>query len=285
MPTKQTIKVLGIALLAVCLVASGCGSSSTEKATATPETQEQVVLTVSGSGSVSALLTAVEAEFEAATPGYNLNILSGSGTGGGVSGVLDGTLDVAAMARPPKEEEAAKGLEYVAFGDTGVAILVQSDVEVTDLSRDQVQGIFFGEITNWSEVGGPDADIVVYVRDEDESATVALRQLIFGDTAFPETVAGVLTSSGDMVTAVGGTPNSIGYGNWAGVPASGHNLKSVTLDGIAPVDPSYPMLQSMGIGYVESGRDAAQPLVDWLTSDRGRTVLSELGVILPESGS
>jgi phosphate transport system substrate-binding protein len=198
-----------IYLTILMLIAAGCTSSSKETATETPApVDEDVTLTASGSGGTTRVLNVVKPAFEADIPGYHLEVLTGTGTGGGVQGVVEGTLDVAAMARPPKDDEA---VEYVEFGQSGQAIFVHPGVSVTDLSTEQVIAIFSGEITNWSEVGGEDQEIVLCVRDEGDSSTQALREAVFGDTPFPET-AQVLTSQGDMIAIIEGTPNSAGFG-------------------------------------------------------------------------
>lgn len=251
--------------------------------TPTPTDTPEVTLTVSGSSGVSSLLNAVQADFAAAAPGYTLTILSGTGTGGGVQGVVDGILDVAAMARSPKAEETEKGLRYLSFGSTGVAIMTHPGVTITDLSLEQLEDIYMGRITNWSELGGQDMEIILYVRDESESATIRLRELVFGDTPFPETTAGVLSSSGDMLASIEGTPGSIGFGNWIATAASSKKVKTLTLDGIAPSSDTYPITTPLGVGYVESRQTMVQPLLDWLVSETGQATLRKHGVINPPS--
>lgn len=276
LPAKGCTLLLAFLVLSVMI--GGCASSA-PKPTPTPAPVKETTLTISGSGSVLALLTAAEAAFETDTPGYNLNIISGSGTSGAIKGVLDGTLDLAAMARAPKEEETKNGLQYTQFGGTGVAVIVHPNVSVDNLTQEQVKSIFMGETDNWSAVGGADLKIVVYVRDEDESATGRLRKVIVGNDPFPETVAGVLTSVGDMLTAVQGAPGSIGFATWTGVATSDKNVKAVTLDGMKPDDAKYAVILPLGIGYAEGRQDAAKPFIDWLLSDKGQTQLHQLGVI------
>lgn len=289
-PTTQGGRLnfsLSTMLIMLCCLALLAGACAPNAPAATPTTAATDVppttLTVSGSGSVSGLLTDVKAAFEAETPGYTLNVLSGSGTGGGVKGVQEGILDIAAMARAPKQEETDQGLQYLNFGSTGISIFVHPNVEITDLTQDQVNAIFMGDITNWSEVGGQDLAIAVYVRDEEDSATAQLRKVILGDTPFPETVAGVLTSSGDMLSTIEGTPGSIGFGYWIANVASDAKVKTVTVDGHAPDVAAYPVTIPLGLGYVEDRQETVQPLLDWLVSETGETALVELGVITPST--
>jgi len=236
-------------------------------------------LTISGSGSVVPILEAIQSDFEADTPNYRLEVLPGSGTGGGVKGLLQGVLDIAAMARPPKDEEIAQNVKYAGFGQAGNGILIHPEVGVTNLTSAQVTAIFSGQVTNWSEVGGPDLPIILYVRDEGDSSTDALRSFVMGDTPFPETMAQVITSQSDMFASVAGTPGSIGVGTWPAVLATGAKVNVVAIDGVAPGDPHYPMKNPLGIGYLANRQDDMQPLIDWLQSGKGQTALQKFDVI------
>jgi phosphate transport system substrate-binding protein len=266
-----------MAVVGIVIAVVGCGA----KPTPTPEPpvrSAQVVLKISGSGSVVPILAAIQPAFEADTPGYDLEVLPGSGTGGGVKGAVQGVLDVAAMARPPKDEEAAQGIQYVGFGQSGVAVYTHPDVGITDLTTAQVKAVLSGEVENWSQVGGPDMPIILCVRDEGDSSTKALRQAFFGDAPFPET-AEVLTSQGDMQAAVAGSPGSVGFGSWPSALASGADVRAIVLDGVTPGDSAYSMVSPIGIGYLTDRKADVQPLVDWLLSERGQAALQEFGVI------
>jgi phosphate transport system substrate-binding protein len=277
-------KMLAVVLLVGILAAlAGCGDdgeSSEPKATEVPTADVSITLTISGSGGTTRVLEAVKTAFEADTPGCSLSILTGTGTGGGVEGVTEGVLDVAAMARPPKdaELEAAPSFTYVEFGSTGQALFVHSGVPVTNLTSEQAVAIFFGEITNWSDVGGPDLPIIPYVRDEGDSSTSALRDAVFGDAPFPEDIQ-VVTSQGDMITAIENTLGAIGFGTWPAVVAEGADVKAVALDGVEPDDPAYPITGPLGIGYLAEREEDVQPLSAWLLSEQGQAALRQLDVI------
>ncbi len=263
----------------VCLLVASVGCSRAPVATPEPAvTAKRVILQISGSGSTTPVLEAIKPAFEADTPDYRLEVLPGTGTGGGVKGIVDGTLDVAAMARPPKDAEAEQGVEYVEFGRSGVAVYTNPGVKVTDLTTAQVVQLFTGQVTNWSQVGGPDLDIVLYVRDEGDSSTGAMRQAVLGDVQFSET-AQVLTSQDEMQSAVAGTPGGVGFGSWASAVASDVNVSCVSLDAVEPNDPSYAMLTTLGIGYLGSRRADVQPLVDWLLSEQGQEALRQFAVV------
>jgi len=268
-----------LVMLSMFLV-TACGSVAATEIPLTPTpAAPQVTLTLSGSGSATGVLSAVQPVFEAAVPGYHLKVLPGSGTGGGVKGIVGGVLDVAGMARPPKDEEAAQGVEYVSFGQAGQAVITHPDVGIENLTADQVKAIFSGEITQWSDVGGPALPIILYVRDEGDSSTKALVSVVMGDAPFADTVAQVLTSQGDMLSAVSGTPGSVGIATWPTALAEGAKVQPVNLDGLAPGNSAYPMVSPLGIGYLTERKADVQPLIDWLLSEQGKAALQKFDMI------
>jgi phosphate transport system substrate-binding protein len=271
--SSRIIIVLAIALVSFAVV--GCNPTSQ-----TTPTAERTVLTVSGSGSTQRVLTAIADAFEADTTNYQLEILPGSGTGGGVQGVADGTLDLAAMARPPKDSEleVTPDFEYIEFGLGAVALFTHVDVDVSDITSEQAVAIFTGDITNWSEVGGEDKDIVLCIRDEKDSSTVVLRETIFDDTEFAEN-AQTLTSQADMEAAVAGLSGSVGFGSWVAVKASDTAVNLLTIDGVSPSDPDNPSLKPLGLGYLATRQEDVQPLLDWLLSEKGQAALQAFDVV------
>jgi phosphate transport system substrate-binding protein len=276
----QYVTVLVILTLMV-LVPAGCAPGGSDADPAGPTgSDDDIVLTISGSGTTTAILSAVAAAFEADTPGYQLRVLPGAGTGGGVQGVVGGMLDVAAMARPPKEEEIAQGIVYTEFGLSGVALYVHPSVEVTELTGSQVTAILCCEIENWSEVGGPDLPIVVYVRDEGDSSTKALRASVIGDVAFPEEGVRVLTSQSEMQESVAATEGAVGFGSWPSAVAAGTEVRAITLDGVSPNEEAYELTTPVGIGYLSDRQAGVQPLIDWLLSESGRSALRQVDLLV-----
>ena len=263
--------------LLVILFTAAC-TPQAAPATPTPtELPPAITLTISGSGSVTPILTAIADAFEADNPGYVLEVLPGSGTGGGVTGTVDGTFDVAAMSRPAKDSEAEQGIQYMEFGTSVTVIMTHPEVGVTDLTSDQVAGIFTGAITNWSEVGGPDLEIVVYVRDPEESNTSDIREAFVGEDAFVA-AAQVMTSQTDMQNVLASVKGAIGYGTWATALANEADVVSVAIDGQGVDDAPKSLVGAMGIGYLADRTEDVQPLIDWLTSEHGRSALAAIGV-------
>lgn len=270
---NKCIRLVFLSLIGALLLAA-CGSLSTQPTT--PTAPPVVILKVSGSGTITTVLEALKPAFEAATPGYKLEVLSGSSTGSGVTGILEGVLDVAAMARAPKDEESAQNIKYYEMGLVGQAIIAHPTVTgVTSLNSQQITDIFSGKITNWSEVGGPDMKIALYVRDEDDSSTKGLRKAILGEALFPDT-ATTLTSQSDMIISVEGTPGAIGVAAWPSMLAIKANVQSIAINGVKPNDASYPILGSAGISYMAERESDVQPLINWLSSAEGQAALKML---------
>jgi phosphate transport system substrate-binding protein len=238
-------------------------------------------LKISGSGTITTVLEALKPAFESATPGYKLEVLPGNSTGSGVTGILEGVLDAAAMARAPKDEESAQNIKYYEMGLVGQAIIVHPTVtDVPTLNQKQITDIFSGKITNWSEVGGPNLQIILYVRDEDDSSTKGLRKAILGKTLFPETATTLFRQS-DMAFSVEGTAGAVGIASWPSMLATEAEVQAVAINGMKPDDPAYPILGSGGIGYMADRGSDIQPLIDWLSSKDGQSALKELGFVSP----
>lgn len=270
-----------VGLIVFLLTATGCtGASGGTLVTNTAAMVKPIVLSLSGSGSTTLILEAIKPAFEADTPGIQLDILSGTGTSSAMKGLLQKTIDIVAMARLLKPEEVEQNIKYVSLGRASQAILVHPNVHITNLTSRQVLGIFAGDITNWLQVGGADAEIILYVRDEGDSTTEALRKNILHNVPFPERTARILTSQKAMQTAIAGTPASVGIGTWSAVVAAKAKVQPVAVDGVSPKDPRYSMFSPLGIGYLAERQADLQPLIDWLMSARGRTALMALDLFL-----
>jgi phosphate transport system substrate-binding protein len=277
----RTLKII-LAVAVISLMPSGLGCAGAPK-NSLLETRAapRLVLTISGSGSTTPVLEALQPAFEKDHPDYRLEVLAGTGTNEGITGVQKGALDIVAMARPLKESEMAQNIKYAALGRAGVAIFTHPNVGVKNLTTEQAVAIFSGAVTNWARVGGPDKDIILFTRDAGDSSTDALGKTIFKGIPFGEKAARVLTSQNAMQSAVEGTPDSVGFGTWAGALANQAKVQAVTLDNIPPSDPRYPVSVLLGIGYLANRQSDVQPLLDWLVSPLGKQALASLSVILP----
>lgn len=234
-----------------------------------------------GSTTVEPVALAAIEYFMAEYPNLKISYDS-QGSSVGVKGVLAGTYTLGGASRSLKDSEIEKGAKATAVALDGVAVIVnKSSVTISNLSLDQVIAIYAGEITNWSEVGGPDAEIVVFNRDEAsgtrscfKDATVKIQKKDFVSSA------AIVTSNGDMVSKIGATPYSIGYCGFGYIdrdPAA----KPITVDGVEPKEENvkndtYKISRPLNIVYSELEEGSLEKaFVDFLLSADGQEIVKE----------
>jgi phosphate transport system substrate-binding protein len=281
--TQQKSPVwLSLFIILSVLVLTACSGAQAQTAP-TPAAAPQTTLTISGAGGSAALLKYLSASYSQQHRDLAFNFLSGSGTSGGVKGVLEGQLDLGTMSRPPKDEELAGGISYLYFGTERIVVATSQDLSITSLTSQQVEDIFQGKIKNWSEVGGPDVAISVLVRDEDETNTKVLRQELFGEAAFtPEAV--VFTSEGDLKAAITSTSHAIAYLAYGGVRLDNLAVNPLVIDGQDPADfnGAYPYTRPLGVAYLPANAAKVQPFLDFISSPEAQTLLAEQGITLDQ---
>ncbi len=244
-----------------------------------------------GSTTVEPIMVAASEIWEERYPGLNLSYDS-QGSSVGVRGALEETYDLGAASRSLKPSEIDEGAVAYAVALDGVAVIVnKGSVNIDNMGIDEVTKIYAGEITNWSEVGGPNEGIVVFNRDEAsgtrscfKDATVKPMKMDFTDTA------AIVTSNGDMVSKVGSTPYSVGYCGF-GYIGRDPGTKTVTVDGVEPdaknvLNDSYEVSRKLIViskGEVEAG-SFEKAFIDYLLSDEGQAIVEEEGFIPLKSG-
>jgi phosphate transport system substrate-binding protein len=277
---NKHIRLISFTLIATLLL-TACGSLAAQPPT--PTAIPQTTLTIAGSGGAATVLKYLAAAHGKQHSEVTFDFLSGSSSGGGVKGALDGSLDLGVMSRPPKDAELADGVKYLPFSTDRIVVVTSPDLSIPALTSQQVKDIFLGNITNWSAVGGPDVSINVLVRDEDESSTQVLRKQLFGDAPF---TAGsvVFTSDGDLRDALSKVTNAIAFLGYSGVRLSDSNLKALVIDGNDPakLDNNYPYDRPMGVAYLPSNSAKMQSFLDFLASPEAAALLAEKGINPPE---
>lgn len=239
-----------------------------------------------GSTTVEPIMVAASEIWEERYPGLNLSYDS-QGSSVGVRGALEGTYNLGAASRSLKASEMDEGAVAYAVALDGVAVVVNKEsVNIGNMSLEQVTKIYAGEIMNWSEVGGPDEEIVVFNRDEASGTRSCFDDSTVGamDMEFTNTAA-IVTSNGDMVSKVGSTPYAIGYCGF-GYIGRDPGTKTVTVDGVEPeaknvLNDSYGVSRKLNViskGEVEDGSFEAA-FIDFLLSDEGQAIAEEEGFI------
>ena len=277
---KKIIALVLTALLALSLVA--CGSESKTDDTKTDDQPAALTGTVStdGSTSMEKIIGALSESFMAQNSGVTVNY-NPTGSGSGITAVQEGTCDIGLSSRALKDEEKSAGLKETVLAYDGIAIIVHPDNPVSDLSVEQIAKLYTGEITNWKDVGGNDAEAVLIGR-EAASGTRDGFESITG-TKDKCQYRQELTSTGDVITAVSQNPDAIGYASLASVKDS---VKALNVDGVTPSeatvkDGSYKV-QRPFVLVTMAGKElspAAQAFFDYAISSDAASIIAKAGAV------
>ena len=284
-------KILAFALSAVMALAllAGCGnqtdnnSSSNDNggdASDTPAASVSGTVSTDGSTSMEKVIGALSESYMAANKDVTVNY-NPTGSGAGITAVQEGTCDIGLSSRALKDEEKAAGLKETVLAYDGIAIIVHPDNPVSDLSIEQIAKLYTGEITNWKDVGGSDAEVVLIGR-EAASGTRDGFESITG-TKDKCQYRQELTSTGDVITAVSQNPDAIGYASLAAIKDS---VKALSVDGVTPSettvkDGSYPVQRPFVLVTVEGKTlsAAAQSFFDYATSADAADIIAKAGAV------
>ena len=241
--------------------------------------KENASVSTDGSTSMQKVINALgEAFMEDTGANFTYNA---TGSGSGIKAVKDGTCDIGLSSRYLKDSEKAEGLKETILAIDGIAIIVHSDNTVADMTVDQISAIFKGEITNWSEVGGKDGEIVLIGREENSGTRDGFESIT--DTEGACKYRQELTSNGAVLTAVAENPNAIGYVSLSSVKDT---VKAISVGGVAPSEESikdgsyavqrpFVLVTREGIALSET----AQAFFDYATSSAANEIISAVGVV------
>ena len=227
---RSFLTVCGAAAAAAALTACG-GSASSSASTAAGSAASSTAAALSGnvatggSTSMKNVIAALTEGFAEVEPGVTVSY-DPTGSGAGITGAADKTLDIGLSSRALKDDEKAD-VEGTTIALDGIAIIVNNASKVEDLTVDQLKQMFTGEITNWSEVGGDDGEIVLIGREAGSGTRDGFESIV--DVKDSCKYAQELTATGAVISAVEANPLAIGY---ASLSAVGDTVKIVTVGGV-----------------------------------------------------
>mgnify|MGYP000893924999 FL=1 len=223
---RSFFTVCGAAAAAAALTACG-GSASTAASSAASSTAAALSGNVAAGGSTSMknVIAALTEGFAEVEPGVTVSY-DPTGSGAGITGAADKTLDIGLSSRALKDDEKAD-VEGTTIALDGIAIIVNNASKVEDLTVDQLKQMFTGEVTNWSEVGGDDGEIVLIGREAGSGTRDGFESIV--DVKDSCKYAQELTATGAVISAVEANPLAIGY---ASLSAVGDTVKMVTVGGV-----------------------------------------------------
>lgn len=289
---KRVICTVLCLLLALSLAA--CGQTAEVTATAapaatkTPATTEAPAapaklsgtVSTDGSTSMEKVIGALGEAFMQANDGVTFTY-NPTGSSAGIQAVQAGRCDIGLSSRALKDEEKAAGLTETILCYDGIAVIVNPENTVEDLTLTQIAAIYTGEIKNWSEVGGADAEIVLIGREAGSGTRSGFEEIV--EVKDKCQYRQELSSTGDVITTVAQNPGAIGYASLASVKDT---VKAVKVGGVTPTeatvkDGTYAIQRPFVLATKEGIQlnDAAQAFFDYVTSADANAIIVAAGVV------
>lgn len=305
----KVMAMIGSAVMAAGMLA-GCGNSGAAAATEAATTAEQTTeakaeettteaaateakaadadlsgsISMVGSTSMEKFANALSEAFMEKYPKVTVTA-EFVGSGAGIEAVTNGTADIGNSSRNLKDEEKANGVVENIVAIDGIAVVVDPANTVEDLTKDQLTGIYDGSVTNWKDVGGSDAPIVVVGREAGSGTRGAFEELLKLEDACK--YSNELDSTGAVMAKVASTPGSIGY---VSLDVLDDTVKTVKLDGAEPTEEnikagkyflSRPFVMATK-GEISEQSDLVKALFDYIYSDEGSELVKSVGLIVAD---
>ena len=278
---KKLISVLMASVLCVGILA-GCGANKTTETAPAEEAEaatKDLSVSTDGSTSMEKVIGSLGEVFQEET-GITFTY-NPTGSGSGIKAVSEGRCDIGLSSRELKAEEVESGLTGTVLAYDGIAIIVNPENTAEDLTSETLAKIYTGEITNWSEVGGVDGEIVLIGREAGSGTRDGFESITGTEDACKYRQE--LTSTGDVITTVAQNPNAIGYASLASVKDT---VKVLSIDGVVPSeetikDGSYVVQRPFVLVTKTDAAlsEGAQQFFDYITSDAAVEIISGAGVV------
>jgi phosphate transport system substrate-binding protein len=238
-------------------------------------------ITLAGSTSVQPFAEKWAETYQARNPGVQINV-QGGGSTAGVKAAESGAAQIGMCSRELKPEEASVLTATIVARD-GETIIVHPSLSVSDLTVDQVRGIYAGEITYWKQVGGPDLEITVVTREMGSGARGAFEDLVMGKEKKIASSALVQDSQGAVRQMVSSAPAAIGYVSHGVVDPS---VKGLKLNGVEPNPDTiksgrYPLVRPFLFLTKGAPSGRAKEFIEWVLGPDGQAVARKEGLFPP----
>ena len=310
--SKKLVALLGMATMTMGML-TGCGSSKDANSDGTEapaentaeapaentadantdgnaeatDTQEETpadvsgTITLAGSTSMEKMANALGEAFMEKYPGVTVTT-EFTGSSAGIEALTAGTVQIGNASRNLKDSEKEAGVVENIVAIDGIAVVVDKDNTVADLTKDQLIGIYKGETKNWREVGGNDDPIVVIGRESASGTRGAFEEILEIEDACA--YANELDSTGAVMAKVASTPGAIGY---VSLDVVDDTVNAVSLEGVAPTVEnikggsyflSRPFVMAT-MGEISAQDDIVKAYFAYIDSEEGKEIISEVGLI------
>jgi phosphate transport system substrate-binding protein len=295
---KTTLRSLLPSLLVLCLLAAlpackrseqpaGGDAAPTAGASGSTTTGTRKPVTVKGSDTMVILVQRWAEEYMKQNPGMPVQV-TGGGSGTGFAALVNGTTDIATASRAIKESEVQQvqarhkvAPQEIAVAKDGVTFYVHESNPITALTQEQLKGIYLGDIANWKDVGGEDAPIVVYSRENSSGTYVFVKEHVLENDDYTERAL-TLPGTAAVVNAVSKEKNGIGYGGAAFARGIKELKVKVGADEIAPSAANiqsgkYPLARNLFFYVRGEPSGAVKQFIDFALSPEGQQVVTQVG--------
>lgn len=218
--------------------------------------------------------------------------VTGGGSGVGISALLEGTTDIAQSSRKIKFDEKLKlknkekeVIEVIVAYDA-LAVIVHPNNPITKLTREQLEALFRGKIKNWKELGGPDLKVIPYARETSSGTYEFFKESVL---KYKNYMNGIMSmpATGSVIQSISQTEGAIGYVGLAylnkdvkAIQVSYDQGQSYSNPSVSHAnDHSYPIVRPLYFYYIKSEEAIVKPFIDYILSDEGQKIASELGFI------
>lgn len=271
-------KRIATLLMGTMLIGSlsvGCGSSDGSAS------QDSNKVTISGSTSVGPVVEVLGEDFSAKNEGISVEVQQ-IGSSAGIKNAIEGTSQIGMASRDLKDEEKASGLKETQIAIDGIAVITNKNNEVKDLTLEQVKDIYTGKITNWKEVGGKDAPIVVVSREDGSGTRDGFQENVGFESEELTKDAQISDGSGNIKSIVEGNENSIGYISFGYVD---DKVNALTIDGVELTvenvkDNKYAIARPfLLVNKEDKISEEGTKFIEFILSEEGQKIVEDKGFI------
>lgn len=278
-------KLIGFLIIGMSF--TGCSPSSEEEVGATPSSTS---ITIKGSDTTLPISQKVAEQYMKDNSDETI-IVTGGGSGVGISSLMSGTTNIAQSSRKIKFDEvekirdSGKSIEEVVVAYDAMAVVVHPDNAVNELTREQLEGIFTGKIQNWNELGGEDLKIIPYSRETSSGTYEFFKESVLLDRNY---VNGIMSmpATGAIIQSVNQTKGAIGY---VGLAYLNKDVKAirVSYDGENFVEPTienaknntYPIVRPLYFYHEKDTNEKLDQFIQYTLSPAGQKLIEEIGFI------
>lgn len=275
-------RLMKLTMLTMAMVAMLCGLTACGNTGSGSELSGTISL--NGSTSMEKVAKALQEGFMRLNPGVTVEVeFTGSGTG--IQAAIDGTADIGNSSRNLKDEEIAKGLVENVIAIDGIAVIIDNNNQVVDITAEELAKIYTGEIKNWSELGGADLPIVVVGRESASGTRGAFEELL--DIEDKCKYAQEIDSTGGVLSTVASTTGAIGY---VSLDVIDDTVTVMAIDGMIASEEniaaekyalSRPFVMATK-GAITEQSEIVQAFFAYIKSEEGQAIIKKVGLILPE---